>query len=73
MRNLLFNEPGNRLELCLSGPEGNAFYLLAVARNLAPQIQLDAQKITEEMKAGDYGHLVETFEKYFSDYVEIKP
>lgn len=49
----------------LTGPDGNAFVLLATAQRLARQLDLDADQIREEMTAGDYDHLVETFDSYF--------
>ena len=47
----------------LTGPEGNAFVLLGKAKGYARQLELDEDKITEEMTQGDYEHLVETFDK----------
>lgn len=56
----------------LSGPEGNAFALMGIARNLAKQLDLDGSAITKEMMRGDYRDLCETFEKHFGDYVELQ-
>ena len=60
-----------KMRLDLTGPDGNAFVLLAHASTLAQQLGLDEQKIRDEMKAGDYEHLVQTFDRYFGDYVVL--
>lgn len=61
------------LGLCLdvSGPEGNSFVLLGHAARLSRELGFDKDAITAEMKAGDYRHLVETFERHFGDVVTL--
>ena len=59
----------NHIEIDLTGPQGNAFYLLAQAQSIARQMNLDYEVINSEMKSSDYEHLVETFDKYFGKYV----
>ena len=44
--------------------DGNAYYL-GTARNLARQLDMDEDTITEEMTSGDYMNLVKTMDKYF--------
>tara|TARA_B100000575_G_C23130850_1_gene655948 strand:+ start:1326 stop:1541 length:216 start_codon:yes stop_codon:yes gene_type:complete len=56
----------------LTGPQGNAFFLLANANRLAKQLGLNPFLILEEMKSGDYEHLIEVFDKYFGDYVTLE-
>lgn len=61
----------------LTGPEGNAFSILGMAKNLTDQLEevdpdtYNWDKISDEMTSGDYKNLVETFEKYFGDFVTI--
>jgi hypothetical protein len=55
----------------LTGPEGNAFYLLGTASNLAKQLDMDNQTIQSEMMSGDYENLLEVFDKYFGDFVTL--
>lgn len=63
-------KPTNRKqEIDLSGPEGNAFVLLGYASRYAKQLDYDVEAIQEEMKSGDYENLIETFDKYFGDFV----
>ena len=56
----------------LTGPQGNAFCLLGNARKFAYDLGLDSDAILDEMKAGDYEHLVSTFDKYFGDFVILE-
>tara|TARA_Y100001980_G_C14356214_1_gene165626 strand:- start:56 stop:271 length:216 start_codon:yes stop_codon:yes gene_type:complete len=56
----------------LTGPQGNAFFLLANASKLAKQLGLNPFQVLEEMKSGDYEHLIEVFDKYFGDYVTLE-
>ena len=56
----------------LGGPEGNAFILLGYARKLARQLCMNGDMIALEMQAGEYGHLVKTFDHYFGDYVILE-
>jgi hypothetical protein len=57
------------IEIDLTGPQGNAFFLLGQARRFANQLSLDADAIHEEMTASDYENLIDVFEKYFGEYV----
>jgi hypothetical protein len=59
------------IEIDLTGEQGNAFYLLGVADNLASQLGLINEQILTEMKSGDYEHLVATFDKYFGHVVTL--
>lgn len=56
----------------LTGPQGNAFYLLGFASENAKKFNLDASVVMEEMKNGNYEHLVSTFDKYFGEYVILE-
>ena len=56
----------------LTGPQGNAFFLLGRGRKLAKQLGLDWDEIQEEMTGGDYENLVETFDKHFGDFIILE-
>ena len=58
-------------QIDIEGADGNAFALLGYAKSFAKQLDWDAKAITDEMKAGDYDHLLDTFEKHFGSIVEI--
>jgi len=59
------------IEIDLTGPQGNAFYLLGTARNLAKQLGLDGKTICDEMMSGDYENLLEVFDKNFGMVVTL--
>ena len=57
----------------LTGPQGNAFYLIGVVkqtfrRSGAPEL---GDQIVEEMMNGDYEHLVKTFDLYLGEHFDI--
>ena len=56
-------------QIDLTGPQGNAFVLLGLARRYAKIIEKDLEAILERMTSGDYEKLVEVFEQEFGDYV----
>lgn len=59
----------SRIEIDLTGPDGNAFVLMGIAKNLAKQLKLDGEMITKEMMLGDYEDLLNTMERYFGDHI----
>jgi hypothetical protein len=56
----------------LTGPQGNAFFLLGQAGQYARQLGLDGDIIIAEMKSGNYENLVQVFDRYFGDYVILE-
>jgi len=60
------------LVIDLTGPDGNAFALMAYAKKLATQLGMNYHVIIDEMKQGDYEHLVKTFDFHFGDYVVLE-
>jgi hypothetical protein len=69
-------QPKREIIIDLTGPEGNAFYLLGTAKKLARQIFPKdmgfEKKIIEEMQSGDYEHLLEVFDSYFGEFVILE-
>jgi len=59
----------SRIEIDLTGPDGNAFVLMGIAKNLAKQLKLDGEMITKEMMLGDYEDLLNTMERYFGEHI----
>ena len=59
------------IEIDLTGPQGNAFFLLGTASNLAKQLGLDDKEIQTEMKSGDYENLLQVFDSYFGNVVTL--
>ena len=56
----------------LTGPQGNAFFLMGQADRYARQLGLDKEVVIGEMKSGDYENLVQVFDRYFGDYVILE-
>ena len=59
----------------LTGPEGNAFYLLGTAKRYCGYLDLSSEKTEEiltELKSGDYEHLIKTFDKYFGTAIDLE-
>ena len=61
----------NGIEIDLTGPQGNAFFLLGTAKKLANQLGLNGTEIMEEMKSGDYENLLQVFDKNFGSIVTL--
>ena len=62
------------IEVDLTGPEGNAFHLLALAENLGKQLGYDKKKrerIYMEMTLTDYEGLLYTFDREFGLLVTL--
>ncbi len=62
------------IEIDLTGPEGNAFHLLALAMSLCRQLKYDKFRtdcILEEMKLTDYEGLLHTFDREFGTLVTM--
>lgn len=57
--------PQKEITIDLSGPDGNAFALMAYARRLAKDHGLEPEPILAEMMSGDYPNLVRTLDRYF--------
>jgi hypothetical protein len=59
------------IEIDLTGPDGNAFTLIAYGNRLSKQLGLDKDVVQKEMMSGDYEHLVNTFDKHFGHLVTL--
>ena len=59
----------------LTGTQGNAFYLLGTAMKLCREIgfsELATQAILEDMKSGDYEHLITRFDYHFGELIDLE-
>ena len=59
------------IEIDLTGPQGNVFFLIGTAKNLAKQLGLDGKAIQAEMMSGDYENAVNVFDKNFGSFVTL--
>tara|TARA_B110000881_G_C18562105_1_gene510444 strand:+ start:1378 stop:1620 length:243 start_codon:yes stop_codon:yes gene_type:complete len=58
----------------LTGPQGNSFAMLGLAKGLHKQLGMEKSfsVIEDEMISSGYENLVKTFDKYFGDYVVLE-
>ena len=56
----------------LTGPQGNAFYLLGTASKLCKQVGLDVTAVLDDMKSGDYEHLITRFDYHFGYIIDLE-
>jgi len=68
---MIKKKKNKELSIDLTGPQGNAYYLFAVATDLASQLGKDADAILTRMKSGDYENLIEVFDEEFGEYVTL--
>jgi len=65
------NNHNERIVLDLTGPDGNAFVILGIAKNLCKKLNMDWEVVSKKMMAGDYENLIAVFEDYFGDFVTM--
>ena len=56
----------------LTGPDGNAFVLLGIAKGLCKQLGIEDDIILDDMRSADYEQLIDTFDNYFGDLVDLE-
>ena len=61
----------DRIEVDLTGPQGNAFYLLGLAKKLCKQLDIDGNLVLDEMRESDYENLIQVFDRYFGKFVTL--
>lgn len=63
-----------KMEIDLSGPEGNSFCIMGYARKFAKQLDMPKDQIDEminDMMSSDYEHLIEVFDKHFGSFCDL--
>lgn len=68
-------QPQRGIVIDLTGPQGNAFYLLGVAKNFCKQLDMtekNTQAILDEMTSGDYENLIQVFDREFGSIVILE-
>lgn len=71
----IINKTPRRLVIDLTGPQGNAFYLLGTAKSLGKQLgwtKEDMDKLDQRMTSGDYENLIEEFDKAFGHVCDLE-
>ncbi len=68
-------ETGRPIIIDITGPDGNAYSLMAYANRFGKQLGWDSvktQKIINEMMDGDYEHLLQVFDREFGEFVVLE-
>lgn len=60
-----------KLQVDISGPQGNAFAIMGLARSLAKQIGTDPSPIINDMMSGDYENLLRVFDNNFGEVCDL--
>jgi alanine-alpha-ketoisovalerate/valine-pyruvate aminotransferase len=71
---MIVKKQNKGIEIDLTGPQGNAFFLLGTASKLGRQLGWDKDEIEillRQMRNSDYENLVNTFDKYFGNFVTL--
>ena len=73
---ILEKQESGMIEIDLTGPDGNVFYLMGVAKKLTRTLNdrreneyLVWSEIQADMMSGDYDHAIEVFEEHFGHIV----
>jgi len=56
----------------LTGPNGNAYYLIALASRTAKELNVDGDAIIQDMTSGDYENLIQVFDREFGNYFVLE-
>jgi hypothetical protein len=66
-------QPQSEIVIDLTGPQGNAFFLLGYAKKLAKQLDFeDVEGLLDDMQSSDYEHLIQVFDEHFGDFVILE-
>jgi len=65
-------QPASEIVIDLTGPDGNAYSLLARAKSYAQQLDLNDTAIIKDMMSKDYEHLVQVFDNHFGHFVILE-
>ena len=58
-----------KIEIDLLGPEGNAFALLGIAKDLCHKTGIEWEPVKNEMTSSDYEWLLQVIDHYFGDFI----
>jgi len=68
---MLKKKMGGKMQLDLTGPDGNAYVVLGTCSRIARQLKIDWEPIQTEATSGDYEHLLKTLQTHFGDYIDF--
>ena len=59
------------IEIDLTGPDGNVFFLIGQGVSYCKQLGLDDKEFMKKMTSGDYENSVNVFDEYFGHFVTL--
>jgi hypothetical protein len=59
------------IEIDLTGPQGNAFAILGLAKRLCKEFDIPFKPLMEKMTSGDYENLIKVFDDKFGSFVTM--
>ncbi len=61
----------NGIEIDLTGPDGNAFAILGLAKRLCKELDIPFKPLMNKMTSGDYENLIKVFDDKFGSFVTL--
>ena len=61
----------NGIEIDLTGPDGNAYAILGLAKRLCKEFDITFKPLIEKMTSGDYENLIKVFDDKFGSFVTM--
>lgn len=58
-----------KIEIDLTGPDGNAFALLGIAKDLCHKTGVEWEPVKNEMTSSDYEWLLQVMDYHFGDFI----
>ena len=59
------------IEIDLTGPDGNAYVILGLAKRLCREFDIPFKPLMEKMTSGDYENLIKVFDNKFGSVVTM--
>ena len=59
----------SKIEIDLLGPDGNAFVLLSIAKDLCHKTGIEWEPVKNEMTSSNYENLIQVMDHYFGDLI----
>ena len=59
------------IEIDLTGPDGNAYVILGLAKRLCREFDIPFKPLMEKMTSGDYENLIKVFDNKFGSFVTL--
>ena len=72
IRKKLHKHQNNPIVIDLSGPDGNAYALLAYAKKFSQDLDKPYDELITQMTSGDYDNLIKVFDEAFGDFIILE-